>query len=300
MFCKQCAGQLRKISKYLQIQTWGLRRWWVWRHSWALTKAAGSAKERTAFPKPSSKSWEETTEKESWARQSSGLALVFTSDVDRKKSTRDDSSNVAMRMLYTVQLDVFLAFLRHSLFTKVNLPQELIILTVCATCAAVQFSVWTSVVTSSGHTGNPLQLRCILGFYEAQGPFPGAEGMVEMTLAAKISASGHWTKALSTLHNAVSPEERDYAAAITSCLRSLRWTWALHLLDDTLSSHLRMGEATWNKIVSAAGRQKSWQAAIRLFGQYPENRAASLDVQHYFAILCHTLLHVGEMGLDGV
>lgn len=109
--------------------------------------------------------------------------------------------------------------------------------------------------------------------------------MVGMTLAAKISVSGHWTKALSTLHNAVSPEERDYAAAITSCLQSLRWTWALQLLDDTLSSHLRMGEATWNKIVSAAGRQKSWQAAIQLFGQYPENRAASLDVQHYFAIL---------------
>lgn len=83
-------------------------------------------------------------------------SVVFTCDVDRKKS------NVAMRMLYAVQLDVFLAFLSHSVFSKVNLPQELIILTVCATCAAVQFSVSTSVVSSSGHTGNPLQLRCSL------------------------------------------------------------------------------------------------------------------------------------------
>lgn len=144
----------KRYSKYLQIQTWGLRRRWVWRHSWALTTAAGSAKERTACGKPIIKSCEEITVLESWARQSSGLALVFTCDVNRKKSNRDDSSNVAMRMLYTVQLDVFLEFLSHSLFSKVNLPQELVILTVCATCAAVQFSVSTSVASSSGHKGS--------------------------------------------------------------------------------------------------------------------------------------------------
>lgn len=148
-----CSANIVLASGPRYSKTWGLWRWWVWRHSWALTTAAGSAKERTACGKPIIKSCEEITVLESWARPS-GLALVFTCDVNRKKSNRDDSSNVAMRMLYTVQLDVFLEFLSHSLFSKVNLPQELVILTVCATCAAVQFSVSTSVASSSGHKGS--------------------------------------------------------------------------------------------------------------------------------------------------
>lgn len=101
-----------------------------------------------------------------------------------------------------------------------------------------------------------------------------------MSLAAQIGSSGHWPKALATLHQAVlsdlsAPvEERDYAAAITSCIRSLQWTWALRLLAEAASTGLKLGEPTWNKIVSAAGRKKAWQAALALFEQYLENGAA--------------------------
>ena len=145
-------------SKYLQIQTWGLRRRWVWRHSWALTTAAGSAKERTPCGNPIIKSCEEITVLESWARQSSGLALVFTCDVNRKKSNRDDSSNVAMRMLYTLHSSTWRGlriFLAHSLFSKVNLPQELVILTVCVyVCSGAVLCFFLSRQFYSGHKGN--------------------------------------------------------------------------------------------------------------------------------------------------
>lgn len=99
--------------------------------------------------------------------------------------------------------------------------------------------------------------------------------MVAMSLAAKINASGQWPKALATLHAALaSAEERDYAAAITTCVKSLQWTWALQLLTDALSTGLKLGEPTWNKMVSAAGRKTSWQSALAIFELYPQNRAA--------------------------
>lgn len=102
-------------------------------------------------------------------------------------------------------------------------------------------------------------------------------GCSAMSLAAQIGSSGHWPKAIATLHQAqlsAPVEERDYAAAITSCIQSLQWTWALRLLAEAASTGLKLGEPTWNKIVSAAGRKKAWQAALALFEQYLENGAA--------------------------
>ena len=96
---------------------------------------------------------------------------------------------------------------------------------------------------------------------------------------AKIGVQ--WPAALATLHAAAlrsSVEERDYAATITACVRSLQWSWALRLLADSLAKCLKLQEPTWNKIVSAAGRKMAWQAAITLFGQYLENTAAQLTI----------------------
>ena len=102
-------------------------------------------------------------------------------------------------------------------------------------------------------------------------------GMPQRHVVAKIGSSGHWPEALASLHQALlsAPvEERDYAAAITSCTRSLQWTWALRLLAEAASTGLKLGEPTWNKIVSAAGRKKAWQTALALFEQYLENGAS--------------------------